>query len=49
MANIYNGLLLGHKKRMNVNGSNKDGPGDDHTKRSTSDRETQCASLRDGR
>ena len=26
---------------MNVNCSNRDGPGDDHTKRSTSDRETQ--------
>lgn len=31
---------------MNVNCSDRDGPGDDPTKRSTSDRETQCTSLR---
>ena len=42
MVNVYNGILLSHKKEWNnVICSNMDGPRDYHTKWSKSDRERQ--------
>ena len=44
VVHIYNGILLSHKKEWNnVICSNMDGPRDDHTKWSKSDRERQMS------
>ena len=42
VVHIYNGMLFSHKKEWNhAICSNMDGPRDDHTKRSQSERERQ--------
>ena len=44
MVHIYNGILLNNKKEWNnAIWDNMDGPGDDHTKWSKSDRERQIS------
>ena len=44
MVHIYNGILLSHTKEWNnAIGSNMDGPRDDQTKWSKSDRERQIS------
>ena len=44
MVYAHNGILLSHKKESNkAICSNMDGPGDDHTKWSQSDRERQIS------
>ena len=44
VTHIYNGILLSHKKKwINTICSNMDGPRDDHTKWSKSDRERQIS------
>ena len=44
VVHIYNGVLLSHKKEWkNAICSNMDGPRDDHTKWSKSDRERQIS------
>ena len=41
---MYNGILLSHKKEQNnATCSNMDGPRDDHTKQSKSDKEKQIS------
>ena len=42
VVNIYNRILLSHKKEWNnATGSNRDGPRDDHTQGNKSERERQ--------
>ena len=46
VVNIYNGILLSHKKEQNNTiCSNMDGPRDYHTKRSKSDSERQIYDI----